>query len=248
MFDIKDKVAIVTGGASGIGLATVEMILAKGGKPVIADYNEEGGKKEAERLGVKFIKVDVSKEEEVKNAVEEVVAEYGHLDIMVANAGINPIAGLSNLTNELYERAIAINQNGVFYCDKYSIEQMIKQGKGGAVINVSSVSGLVGQAHELAYNTTKFAVRGMTKSLALECAPHNIRVNSIHPSCVLTGMVNEDVIGHEMMMQMLELHPLSAGVGRIAVPEELAHAIVFAIENTFMTGAEVVLDGGWTVQ
>ncbi len=248
MFDIKDKAAIVTGGASGIGLATVEMILAKGGKPVIADYNEETGKKEAARLGVPFVKVDVSKEAEVKAAVDYVVEMYGHLDIMVANAGINPLGGLFEVSNDLYERAVGINQNGVFYCDKYAIDQMVKQGKGGAVVNVSSVSGIVGQANELAYNTTKFAVRGMTKSLALEFAPKNIRVNSIHPGCVLTGMVNEDVIGHDMMQLMLQLHPLSAGVGRIAVPEELAHAIVFAIENTFMTGAEVVVDGGWTVQ
>ena len=173
---------------------------------------------------------------------------YGHLDIMVASAGINPMATLFDLTPELYEKAIGINQNGVLYCDKYAIAQMVKQGKGGAVVNISSVSGLRGQAYEIAYNTTKFAVRGMTKALALEFAPKNIRVNSIHPGCVLTGMVNEDVIGHDMMQLMLQLHPLSAGVGRIAVPEELAHAIVFAIENTFMTGAEVVVDGGWTVQ
>lgn len=248
MFDIKDKVAIVTGGASGIGLATVEMILEKGGKPVIFDYNEESGKKEAERLGVKFIKVDVSKEEQVKNAVAEVVSEFGHLDIMDANAGINPIAGLLNLTMETYQRAVEINQNGVLFCDKYAIEQMVKQGTPGAVVNTSSVSGLVGQAHELAYNTTKFAVRGMTKSLALEYAPHNIRVNSIHPACVLSNMVNEDVIGHEMMQEMIALHPISAATGRIGLPEEIAHGIIFAIENTFMTGAQVVLDGGWTVQ
>lgn len=224
------------------------MILAKGGKPVIADYNEESGKKEAARLGVPFVKVDVSKEAEVKAAVDYVVEMYGHLDIMVANAGINPIGGLFEINNDTYERAIKINQNGVLFCDKYAIEQMRKQGTPGAVINTSSVSGLVGQAHELAYNTTKFAVRGMTKSLALECAPDNIRVNSVHPACVLSNMVNEDVIGHEMMQQMIALHPISAATGRIGLPEEIAHGIIFAIENTFMTGAEVVVDGGWTVQ
>ena len=248
MFDIKDKVAIVTGGASGIGLATVEMILAKGGKPVIADYNEESGKKEAARLGVPFVKVDVSKEAELKSAVDYVVEMYGHLDIMVANAGVNPIAGLFDLTMDTYNKAVAINQTGVLLCDKYAIEQIVKPGTPGALVNTSSVSGLVGQANELAYNTTKFAVRGMTKSLALEFAPYNIRVNSIHPACVLTGMVNEDVVGAEMMKGMLESHPLSAGTGRIGVPEEIAHAIIYAIENTFITGSEIVVDGGWTVQ
>ena len=248
MFEIKDKVAIVTGGASGIGLATVEMILAKGGIPVIADYNEESGKRESERLGIDFVKVDVSNEEQVKNTVATVVEKYGHLDIMVANAGINPIAGLLNLSMETYQKAVEINQNGVLYCDKYAIEQMVKQGTPGAVVNTSSVSGIVGQAHELAYNTTKFAVRGMTKSLALEFAPKNIRVNSIHPACVLSNMVNEDVIGHEMMQEMIALHPISAATGRIGVPEEIAHGIIFAIENTFLTGAEIIIDGGWTVQ
>ena len=248
MFDIKDKVAIVTGGASGIGLATVEMILAKGGKPVIADYNEEGGKKEASRLGVPFVKVDVSNEAEVKAAVDYVVEMYGHLDIMVASAGINPMATLFDLTPELYEKAIGINQNGVLYCDKYAIAQMVKQGKGGAVVNISSVSGLRGQAYELDYNTTKFAVRGMTKALALEFAPHCIRVNSVHPACVLSGMVNADVVGEEMMVSMLANHPISTGTGRIGVPEEIAHAVIFAIENTFVTGTEIVVDGGWTAK
>ncbi len=248
MFEIQGKVAIVTGGANGIGKEAVKAILKKGGIPVIADFNEDLGNQTAEELNVEFVKVDVSDETQVKEMVSYVVEKYGHLDIMVANAGIGGGGSTLDLPTAEYEKYIGINQNGVFYCSREAIRQMVAQGTGGGVINVSSILGLVGSAGACFYNISKGAVRLMTKSMAVEFAPHNIRVNSIHPGYIITGMVNEDVAGAEGIEMLKSLHPLSKGIERLGKPEEIAHAIIFAIENTFMTGAEIVVDGGYTAQ
>lgn len=254
MFEIKGKVAIVTGAADGIGLESVEALLKKGAKVVMSDINVNKLYTEVTRLKVEydndvtFHVADVSKEEEVKRVVDYAVEMYGHVDIMVANAGIGD-GGQTHLTpTEDYMRCINVNQFGVYFSDKHAIAQMMKQGTGGAVINVSSILGMVGTAGVAAYNTSKFAVRGLTKSLALEYAPNNIRVNSIHPGYIITGLVNEDTMGKEAIEGLKMAHPLSAGLGRLGDPEEIAHAIIFAIENTFLTGQEIVVDGGYIAQ
>lgn len=248
MFEIQGKVAIVTGGASGIGKEAVKAILKKGGIPIIADFNEELGNQTATELNIEFLKVDVSDEKQVKDMVAHVVEKYGHLDIMVANAGIGAGGSTIDLPTEEYQKLIGINQNGVFYSSREAIRQMVEQGTGGAVINVSSILGLVGSAGACFYNISKGAVRLMTKSMALEFAPYNIRVNSVHPGYIITGMVNEDTMGTEGIEMLKSLHPLTKGIERLGKPEEIAHAIIFAIENTFMTGAEIVVDGGYTAQ
>lgn len=244
MFDIKGKAAIVTGGAGGIGKATVEAILEKGGLPIIADWDENLGKKTAEELSVPFIKVDVSSEEQVKNLIEEAVKLYGHLDIMVNNAGICPSKLFHEYTTEEYKRTVAINQDGVYYGCKYAVNEFLKQGTPAAIVNVSSMMGIVSTPLAPFYSMTKFALRGLTKSLALAYGKNGIRTNTVHPGYIQTGLVNKDALGEEAVEYMAATTP----VGRIGTVEELAHAVIFMIENTFLNGTEIIVDGGYTAQ
>lgn len=251
MFAIKDKVAIVTGGASGIGLATVAAFLEKGGKVVIADFNEEGGKKaetdfkEKGFENVVFAKVDVSQEDEVKQLVEFAVDTYGALDIMINNAGIGGQGKLGiSMTAEEYHRVIAVNQFGVFYGMKYAIEQMQRQGSKGSVVNISSIEGSIGEPILLDYNASKGAVNQMTKAAALAYSAQGIRVSAVAPAYVDTGMVNPEAMGQEWYDSLIERHP----VARLGTSEELAHAICFAVENEFVTGTTIMVDGGYTAQ
>jgi len=247
MYKLENKVAIVTGGASGIGLETVKAFVEKGAKVVIADYNDEGGKsleKEMLKQGaaVAFIHVDVSKEDSVKKMVDFTVGKYGKLDIIINNAGVGTLASTHELSYEEYRKVVAVNQDGVFFGSKYAIQEMLKTG-GGCIVNTSSILGFVGQPGAFAYNASKGAVNTLTKSLALEYAAKNIRVNSVNPGYVESGMVNREALGE--FYDVLEAkHP----VGRIGRPEEIAHAIVFLIENEFVTGINLLIDGGYTAQ
>lgn len=243
---LEDKVSIVTGGASGIGLATAKHLIAKGGKVVIADYNSEAGEaveKELKALGdVVFIKADVADEKSVENLIRKTVEIYGRLDIMVNNAGIGALATTHELTFEEYNKVIAINQNGVFFGAKYAIREMLKNG-GGSIVNVASILGHVGQAGAFAYNASKGAVNILTKSLALEYASQKIRVNAVCPGYVESGMVNREALG-DYYDGLVAQHP----IGRLGVPDDIAHAIVFLCENEFTTGTSLLVDGGYTAQ
>lgn len=244
--ELKDKVAIVTGAASGIGRATATAFAQKGAKVVIADYNEEGGKAAAEELKAKgadvlFIKVDVSKEESVKNLVEETVKHFGKLDIMYNNAGVGTQGFTHELTYEEYRKVISVNQDGVFFGSKYAIREMLKTG--GVIVNTASILGSVGEPTAFAYNASKGAVNMMTKSLALQYAKDGIRVNAVAPGYVETGMVNKENLG-AFYEGLVKLHP----IGRLGKPEEIAHAVVFLVENDFVTGTTILVDGGYTAQ
>jgi NAD(P)-dependent dehydrogenase (short-subunit alcohol dehydrogenase family) len=245
MKKLENKVAIVTGGASGIGFETVKAFIEEGVKVVIADFNDERGKdaeKELWKNGaeVSFIHVDVSQEESVKKLVEETIKKYGKLDIMVNNAGIGAISPTHELSYEEYQKVIAVNQDGVFFGSKYAILEMLKS-EGGVIVNTSSILGFVGQAGAFSYNASKGAVNTATKSLALEYADRNIRVNSVNPGYVESGMVNRESLG-DFYDTLVSKHPL----GRIGRPEEIAHAIVFLCENDFVTGLNLIIDGGYT--
>lgn len=245
MTNLKDKVAIITGGASGIGLASVKAFLDKGSKVVIADYNEEHGKAAEQELkqtysdNVVFIKVNVADEKQVENLVTETVKQFGRLDVIFNNAGIGVQKPSHELTDEEYKRVIAINQDGVFYGAKYAIREMLKTG-GGSVISTSSILGSVGEPTSMPYAASKGAVNQITKSLALEYADRNIRVNAVAPGFVESGMVNKEALG-EFYDSLVAKHPL----GRLGNPEEIAHAVVFLAENDFVTGTTVFVDGGY---
>jgi len=247
MNDIKGQVAIITGGASGIGLATVKAFLDKGAKVVFGDINEEDGKKVEENLkktydDVLFIRVDTAVEESVENLVSKTVDKFGRVDVIFNNAGIGNQIPTHELTYEEYNSVIKVNQYGVFYGIKYAVREMLKTG-GGVIINTSSILGSVGEPTSISYNATKGAVNLMTKSAALEYAEDNIRVNTVAPGFIESGMVNKEALG-DFYDGLVDKHP----IGRLGTPEEVAHAVIFLTENTFMTGATVLVDGGYTAK
>lgn len=245
--DLAGKVAVVTGGASGIGLAAAKMYLAKGAKVVIADFNEEGGKQAAQELKsggeVEFFQVDVSSEEAVEGMINFAVDTFGTIDILVSNAGVGALSETHELSYEDYHKVIAVNQDSVFFGAKHAIRHMMNNG-GGVIVNTASILGSVGEAGAFAYNASKGAVNLMTKSLALQYADKNIRVNAVAPGYVESGMVNRDALGPEFYDQLVSKHP----IGRLGQPDEIAHAIIFLSENDFMTGATILVDGGYTAQ
>lgn len=246
MYDLKGKVAVVTGGVSGIGLATAKAFLQKGAKVVISDYNEAASNavlSDLKKLGdVTFVYADVSKESDVKNLIEKTVEVYGQLDVLFNNAGIGVLAETHNTTYEDYHKVIAINQDSIFFGAKYAVPLMKKVG-GGVIINTASILGLVGQAGAFAYNASKAAVNLMTKSLALEYANDNIRVNSVNPGYTESGMVSKEALG-DYYDGLVAQHP----IGRLGNADEIAHAVVFLAENTFTTGHNLYVDGGYTAK
>lgn len=240
-----EKVAIVTGGASGIGLATVKKLLGENAFVAMADLSDNVFSL-ANSLGDKCIgiKCDVSKEEDVKKCVEKVVEKFGRIDYLVANAGIG---GGANKPHEVdvdeWNKVVAVNQTGIFLMNKYVIPEMLKIG-GGAIVNTSSMYGLVGSTTSFAYSATKGAIIQMTRSLALTYARDNIRVNAIAPGYVDTpilAMVNDDV--KQIMANQLP-------VGRLGKDVEIANLISYLLSDnaSFITGAVVPIDGGYTAQ
>ena len=247
MTNLQDKVAVVTGGASGIGLATVKAFLDKGAKVVIADYNEEAGKTVEQQLketyeNVLFVQTNVADEQSVENAVKTAVDTFGQLDVIFNNAGIGIQKPTHELTDEEYKRVIAVNQDGVFYGIKYALREMLKTG-GGAIINTSSILGTVGEPTSIPYAASKGAVNLITKSVALEYADRNIRVNAVAPGFIESGLVNKEALG-DFYDGLVAKHP----IGRLGNPEEIAHAVVFLAENDFVTGTTIHVDGGYTAK
>ncbi|SES40880.1 NAD(P)-dependent dehydrogenase, short-chain alcohol dehydrogenase family [Psychrobacillus sp. OK032] len=247
MTNLQDKVAVVTGGASGIGLATVKAFLDKGAKVVIADYNEEAGKAVEQQLkekheNVLFVQTNVADEQSVENAVKTAVDTFGQLDVIFNNAGIGIQKPTHELTDEEYKRVIAVNQDGVFYGIKYALREMLKTG-GGAIINTSSILGTVGEPTSIPYAASKGAVNLITKSVALEYADRNIRVNAVAPGFIESGLVNKEALG-DFYDGLVAKHP----IGRLGNPEEIAHAVVFLAENDFVTGTTIHVDGGYTAK
>jgi NAD(P)-dependent dehydrogenase (short-subunit alcohol dehydrogenase family) len=242
---LQDKVAIVTGGASGIGEFTVREMLKQGAKVVIADFNDAGGQKLADELGenVSFIHVDVSNEEQVEAMVKHAVDTFGKVDILFSNAGIGSIGSTHELTLEEWDKTISINLSGVFLCAKYALKEMVKQGS-GSIVNCASILGHVGQAATASYTAAKGGVVNMTRALALEYASQGIRVNAVCPGYIKTPLL--DQLDDEMMQHLVSLHPL----GRLGESHEVANAVVFLAsdEASFVTGANLLVDGGYTAQ
>lgn len=245
MFTLKDKVAIVTGGASGIGLATVKAFVEKGAKVVLSDINTQVGNQQVDSIkqsggDASIFEANVADESAVKALVQFAVDTYGKLDIIVNNAGIGVLASTHELSFEDYDRVIKINQNSVFFGCKYAIQEFLKTG-GGAIVNVASILGTVGEAGAFAYNASKGAVNILTKSLAAEYSSKNIRTNSVCPGYVESGMVNKEALG-DFYDGLVARHPIR----RLGQPEEIAHAIVFLCKNEFVTGTNLLVDGGYT--
>ena len=240
----KEKVAVVTGGASGIGLATTKKLLSEGANVVILDLKMD--EEIINSLGetALYLKCDVSNEENVKNCIEEIIKKFDHIDYLVANAGIG---GSSSKPHEVsmdeWNKVISVNQTGIFLLNKYVINEMLKSGK-GAVVNTSSMYGLVGSTTSFAYSASKGAINQMTRSLALTYARENIRVNAIAPGYVDTPILSmvPDNIKEAMGTEL--------PIGRLGKDTEIANLICYLLSDdaSFITGAIIPIDGGFTAK
>lgn len=242
MGKLDNKVAIITGGARGMGESHVRKFVSEGAKVVFTDLNEEGGLALEKELGenVKFVKQDVSKAEDWAKVIETAESVFGPVNILVNNAGISMSKSIFEMTEAEYRKIIDINQVSVFLGIKAVIPSMQKAG-GGSIVNISSMNGLVGGA--VGYTDSKFAVRGITKAVALQVAGLGIRVNSVHPGVIETPMVTQgDAV--DVIKEFAKQIPLQ----RMAQPEEVSNLVLFLAsdESSYSTGSEFVIDGGLT--
>ena len=244
---LDSKVAIITGGASGIGLETAKDFLNEGAKVVIADI-DENVREIASELGdidrIVGVVCDVSNEDDVILIIKKAINSFGHIDILVASAGIRSTLMCHEETMDEWNKVLGVNLTGVFLTNKYAIIEMLKQAHGGSIINISSVLGVVGKPSSYAYSATKSAVINMTRSAALTYARNNIRVNVVSPGYVDTPLISEYT--DEMRNSTINRHP----IGRLANPMEIAKVITFLASNdsSFITGENIIADGGYTIQ
>ena len=240
----KEKVAVVTGGASGIGLATTKKLLSEGANVVILDLKMDEEIINSLCETALYLKCDVSNEENVKNCIEEIIKKFNHIDYLVANAGIGGSASKPHeVSMDEWSKVISVNQTGIFLLNKYVINEMLKNGK-GAIVNTSSMYGLVGSTTSFAYSASKGAINQMTRSLALTYARDNIRVNAIAPGYVDTpilSMVPDNVkkaMGNELP------------IGRLGKDTEIANLICYLLSDdaSFITGSIIPIDGGFTAK
>jgi NAD(P)-dependent dehydrogenase (short-subunit alcohol dehydrogenase family) len=253
---VKGRVALVTGGALGIGEATCKLLAAEGAAVAVTDLKDNEGKKVAEEIKrdggtAEYWHLDVSDEDQVRKVVADVNGRFGKLDILINNAGIS---GANKPTHEISEKewdqVLSVNVKGVFFCTKHTIPLMRKAG-GGSIINLSSIYGIISSQDVPPYHASKGAVRIMSKTDAILYAKDGIRVNSVHPGFIWTPMVEafaeSQPGGAEEFRQTLDkLHP----IGHVGKPEDIAYGILFLAsdESSFVTGSELVIDGGYTAR
>jgi len=247
----QDPVALVTGAGSGIGRATARAFAHEGYTTILADVHKEQGSealKECEREGAtcRFVQCDVSDEASVKKLIGEIVSTFGRLDAAFNNAGIEgEVAPTGECSTGNFDRVIAVNLRGVFLCMREELKQMKTQEMGGVIVNTSSVAGLIGLPGVPAYDASKHAIVGLTRTAALEYAQQKIRVNAVCPGAIETPMLDRFMSASpDGREAMLETEP----VGRIGRPEEIASAVLWLCSPaaSFITGQAIAVDGGWT--
>jgi NAD(P)-dependent dehydrogenase (short-subunit alcohol dehydrogenase family) len=248
-YGLEGRVGLVAGGTSGIGRDTALLFAKAGVKVAVAGRRQREGEEiiklvqDAGSDGL-FVKTDVSKGAQVEELIQKTVEKFGRLDIAFNNAGIEGASTpITRQSEEDFDRTIEINLKGVFLCLKYEIRQMLKQGGGGAIVNMSSILGLVGSVGTAAYSASKHAVIGLTKTAALENAKNGIRINAVCPGATETAMANRLFRVPAVHKYAVSCHP----IGRFAKPTEVAEAVVWMCSDhaSFMTGQSLVLDGGY---
>jgi 3(or 17)beta-hydroxysteroid dehydrogenase len=248
---VADKVAVVTGAASGLGLAAASLLIDEGARVVLSDVAAEKGAAAAARLGPRaaFKALDVTDGAQWKRVLGETEAEFGGIDILVNNAGIALLKDIEATSLEEWRQVHAINLEGPFLGCQHAIPAMKRRG-GGSIVNVSSIAGIIGHHSLAAYCSSKAGLRLLTKSVALHCARrgYNIRCNSVHPSFAATPMIDAMIENARDPEKMREAVTRAAPLGRLAEPIDVARTILFLAsdESAFTTGAEFVVDGGAT--
>ena len=233
---------MITGAARDLGASHAKTFVEEGAKVIITDVLEEEGQKTAEEIGenARFFKLDVTDPNDWENVVEEAEKEFGEITVLVNNAGLIINEPTLDVTVENFTKAYEVNQLGALLGIQAVIPSMKKAGV-GSIVNISSASGIVGQAESAGYNATKFAVRGLTKTIAAEFGSDNIRANSVHPGPVETDMTAQEEV-KELIDQIVEALPL----GRLGEPQEITDLVVYLAsdESSYSTGAEFIVDGG----
>ena len=252
---LEGKVAFISGGAMGMGAAEARLFAREGAKVGIGDIAEDQGRQVEAQINetggeALFVRLDVRSESDWQRAIAATVQRFGRLDILVNNAGIVARGLIEDTPVEEWDRIMDVNAKGVFLGTKVAIPEMRKAG-GGSIVNISSISGMVGQSHVRAsYNASKGAVRIFTKSAAVQYAREGIRVNSVHPHVTATPMTELMRSDPERLKENLDSIPLASALGRVADPEEIAYGVLYLAcdESSYVTGAELVIDGGYTAQ
>ncbi|MGP4065802.1 SDR family NAD(P)-dependent oxidoreductase [Oceanobacillus sp. M65] len=245
MGKLQDRVAIITGGASGIGASTAKLFVSEGAKVVLVDLNEEKGKAFQEELQAQgsealFVKANITSEEEVANVFKETTNKFGKVDIVFNNAGIGRVHSSHDLDYSEWRNTVNVDLDGVFLVAREAIREMLESG-GGTIVNTASMYGWVGSPGSAAYNAAKAGVINLTRSLALEYAEKNIRINALCP-----GFIDTPIIPEESKKELSSITPMK----RLGKAEEMAKAVLFLAsdDSSYMTGNSLTVDGGYTAQ
>ncbi|KZE40282.1 glucose dehydrogenase [Bhargavaea cecembensis] len=249
---LEGKVAIITGAAMGMGEATARLFAEAKAKVVIADFNEEKGQAVAESIKqdggeAEFVKVDVSNSDQVQKMVQFAVDTYGKLDVAVNNAALTPDdKPVAEFDEAYWDRLMSVDLKGVAICMKHELQQMLKQGNGGSIINISSVSGFRPQPNTMAYVAAKHGVVGLTKVAAVENGPHNIRINSVAPGAIDTPMLRGAL--EQFNLNEEEYAPQLSLLNRFGQPREIAQATLWLASDasSYVTGTTIHADAGYT--
>jgi 3alpha(or 20beta)-hydroxysteroid dehydrogenase len=244
---LEDKVALVSGSAQGMGAATARRFVEEGARVVVSDLEDELGEKLASTLGEQalYVHLDVTRESDWSAAVERTLSTFGGLDVLVNNAGIGEVGRLDTLPLEAHRRILDVNLNGV-YLGMRVCAKALAADRGGSIVNISSIDGLAGVTHLTSYSASKFGVRGLTRSAALELGRRGIRVNSVHPGFIETPLLmdklRESPEAREMIDGLMSRQPIP----RLGRPDEIASLVLYLAsdESSYCTGAEFVIDGG----
>jgi len=247
---LENKVALISGGARGMGAVEAKLFASEGARIIIGDIREEEGRQVEAQINESggncfFTHLDVTSEANWLEAVAQAVGRYGKLDILINNAGIFPMEKVEETTEESWDMVMDVNAKGVFLGTKSVIPAMRAAG-GGSIINLSSIAGLVGSTYSASYNASKGAVRLLTKSTAIQYAKEGIRANSIHPGLIDTLMAANLLADEDLRQRRVATTPM----GRVGRAEEIAYGALYLAsdESSFMTGSELVIDGGFTAQ